>query len=501
MKSDPSIVSISEVTKEYAGSFVLRHINMEFLPNTIHGIIGANGAGKSTLVNILSGSIQASGGVIRVDGKKVAFHSPREAMGLGIVTMHQELELAPHLTIWENLWLDKLPLRFGFVNGSLAKSRSRELLTRVGLDIPVETPVNGLTVAQQQLIYLARTIREPMRMLILDEPSASLGKVEQEVLHQALLRLKSLNNLTIVLVSHKLDEVVALCDCITVLRDGEIAQNFLRENVHTDRLIDVMVGTDVQRETKNQPFGNRIVHEMNSASSVLCQLDRISTRKIRDVSLEIGCGLVTAVTGLAGSGHEDIPLIIAGVVRPSAGTLFYEGRPTRLTRRKATQWGIAFVPEDRKTSGIFPSLTITDNILVTGYPTSKGIISSQRGWRTVNDLVRQFRIVGYSSVKPVNHLSGGNQQKVLIARWIHRSTKLLVMSEPTRGIDVTARTDIHRFLRSFAQTNNAAVLLASTDVDEMYQVADVIYTFADGRLSGRFEVAGSELDDVQRSVL
>ncbi len=499
MNSNPSVLSINEVTKEYGGSFVLRHINMEFVPNTIHGIVGANGAGKSTLVNILSGSIQATGGVIRVDGRTVTFHSPREAMERGIVTMHQELELAPHLTIWENLWLDNLPSRWGVVKRSLAKSRSTDLLTRVGLNIPVETPVNALTVAQQQLVYLARTIREPMRMLILDEPSASLGKVEQDVLHQALLRLKS-PTLVIVLVSHKLDEVVALCDHITVLRDGEIAQSFLRGNVHADGLIDVMVGTHAQ-DTQNQPFGNRIVHDMSGANSILFQFDHVSTRKIREVSLEIGRGLVTAVTGLAGSGHEEIPLVVAGIVRPSAGILFYEGRSTMLTRRKAAQRGIAFVPEDRKTSGIFPSLTIADNILVTGYPTDKGFLSSRKGGQMVNNLVQQFHIAGYSSTKPVNHLSGGNQQKVLVARWIHRSIKLLVMSEPTRGIDVTARTDLHRFLRKFAQTNNWAVFLASTDVDEMYQVADVIYTFADGCLSGRFEVAGSELDEVQRSVL
>lgn len=498
--TDSSIVSISEVTKEYGGIAVLRHVNMDFVPNTIHGIVGANGAGKSTLMNILSGSIQASGGTIRVAGKKVTFHSPREARSLGIVTMHQELELVPHLAIWENLWLDKLPLRFGLINSAVAKSMSRELLTRVGLATPVESAVDTLTVAQQQLVYLAKTIREPMRLLILDEPSASLGKAEQQTLHQALLKLKS-EDLAIVLVSHKLDEIIALCDRITVLRDGEITREFQRGSVHAHQLIDAMVGADAQREANGQSFREPNASVIDNARSIVCLLQRISTDRVREVSLEIGAGLITAVTGLAGSGHEDIPLLVAGVVQPVNGTLSYKGRPTMLTRRKAARRGIAFVPEDRKTAGIFPSLSMADNILVTGYPTHKGILSRSMSVQTVRNLVQQFRIRGYTPIKPVKHLSGGNQQKVLIARWLHRPTQILVMSEPTRGIDVAARTDIHYFLRNFAQATNAAVLLSSTDVDEMYQVADVIYTFTDGQVRGRFDVARSALDEVQRSVL
>ncbi|WP_206919027.1 sugar ABC transporter ATP-binding protein [Alicyclobacillus suci] len=496
--NDSIVLEVDSVDKQYGNNKVLKGISLQIHKNSIHAILGANGAGKSTLVNILSGVTTPTKGTVLFQGRPVAFSSPREARDLGILTMHQELDLMPNLTVWENLFVEKFPGRFGLLNRREAMNLYEEIFVKqMGITIPVLSKLKSLPVSQQQLVYLGKMLTKNAKLIILDEPSASLGEAEQEILHEVMRKLKE-QGISMILISHKLDEVVKLCDEITVLRDGTVSGRYNHSNVSVAKLIQSIVGPEAEKQTGHLQDTNHLP----STDEIAYEVEGVTSGPLTDVSLTLKRGRITAVTGLAGAGHEQISLLVSGIVAPTTGRLIFNEEYAPTSVRDAIRKGIVFIHADRKIGGIFPNMSIDENIMMSRLPRRFGMVNRTEVRSKTEELVGRLSIAGYTSRKTIRQLSGGNQQKALIARWLHRDWDILVCAEPTRGVDVSGRREIHNLFKNIVRENpSRAILLSGDDVEEMFEVADTIYVFHDGKITGCFNVRETKLSDVQSAVL
>lgn len=486
------LLTVEGVGKRFAGVTALNDVSLDVKRGEILGLLGENGAGKSTLLKILSGVQPPSSGRIVFDGQEYRPSSPQEAKQLGIVTIYQELSLIPTLTVAENIFIGRAPTGpFGLVNWRRMEREARDIIARVGLTLDPRIPVSSLSVAEQQLVEIARALSLDSRLIIMDEPTSALTESEVQTLLSIMDRLRK-DGVAIMFVTHRLEEASFICDRMTVLRDGKLAGHLDREDgkpVAIPRIIERMVGRAAS-ELYARPS------EIHVAGDVRLSVRGLRTVRNPDaphaivldgVDLDLKAGEILGVAGLVGSGRTELARAIFGADRIAAGEMTLEGRPIApASPADAIRLGIGLVPEDRKHQAIFAALGILNNFSVATlrrYSNGLGFMQERREREALMDYKKMLTIRMASPEQPIEGLSGGNQQKVILARWLARDPKVLIVDEPTRGVDVGAKAEVHQILVQLA-ARGIAVMVISSELPEVLAVSDRIVTMRRGRITG-----------------
>jgi ribose transport system ATP-binding protein len=467
------------VSKSFFGNPVLRDVSITLLPGRVHALLGENGAGKSTLINILSGALPADGGSVEIDGRAVERLTPSEAQQAGVAVVQQELSLTASLSIAENIGLGNYPRRFGIIDYRALAARAKAVSALVGLDEPLSTPVGALPLGRRQMVEIAKALYRKPRVLILDEPTSSLSASETAILTALLERLRG-EGVAILYISHRLNEVMALCQHVTVLKDGGVTAD--RPLVGTDAagLVRLMVGRD-----PGDLFPRW--HPPASTSAVV-SVKGFSAGLARDIDIDIRTGEVLGIGGLVGQGQEDLLLGLYGAIPAKTEAAAVNGAaalPASVPRANAL--GLAYVPADRKREGLHLILSIATNLMLPSFARlpALGLRSRSAEHATVRELASRFAIRG-DPARQAQALSGGNQQKVALAKWMPLDPLVLLLNDPTRGVDVETKREIYIMLRRFAAAGKAVVLLSS-DTPELVHVCDRVAVMREGRLAAMLD--------------
>lgn len=481
MEYKKPLLQMVGISKYFPGVNALEGVNLNVCEGEVMALLGENGAGKSTLMKILSGIYKKSKGRILIDDKEVMINSIRDAQDLGISIIHQELSLLPNLTVWENIFLgcEQFNNFTRRISKNEMKKKSEELLTGIGYDIDIEKVVKNLTVGEMQMVEIIKAVSKNARIIVMDEPTAALTEIETKKLFSVINNLKSQGR-AVIYISHRLDEIFEICDRVTVLRDGRFIGEARVGEVKRDELISMMVGRKLEEQypyTGMRP-GNVLLKVEN-----LCMGD-----KIRDVSFEVREGEILGIAGLMGSGRTEVAKLIFGEYRKTSGDVYINGNKVSISSPKdAIKYGIAYLPEDRKKEGVILKLPVGQNMTLANlkkYENAIKRIDRKREIEDFNDHVDKLYVktTGYGQI--IKNLSGGNQQKVIFAKWIMLSPKVLIIDEPTRGIDVGAKKEIYDILNDLKRMGKAVVIISS-EMEEIIGVSDSIMVMHDGRVTGR----------------
>jgi ribose transport system ATP-binding protein len=473
------LLSAKSIDKHFGGVNALSVAHFDLAPGEVHALMGENGAGKSTLARVLAGSVQADGGEIWLEGDRVSIAHPLDAQRVGIGMIHQELDLFPHLTVGENMVIGNL--RFAdkwLVRHAAIEAFCRPFLQRVGLDHDTTASVASLSIAQQQLVAIARSLSMQCRILFMDEPTSALPEDAAERLFGVIAHLKS-QGVSIVYVSHKLDEIFQLCDRITVLRDGRTVGTVETRATDRDELVRMMVG----RYVENLAHADR-----PASASVALSVAHLTSHKLRDVSFELHRGEVLGIAGLVGAGRSELGAALMGLDRILSGNIRLQGEPYDAgSPGQAQRCGLQWLPEDRKLLGLMPQMSVEENSTLSVLPrlTRWGWLRAAPERRLFDSMAYRLNLKCNSPTAPVSTLSGGNQQKALLARSLLPEPEILFLDDPTRGIDVGAKQDIYRLIDELA-ANGKSVLLVSSELPELRRCADRILVLNDGRVAGTY---------------
>ena len=465
------------LTKSFAGNTVLRAVDFEVRPGEIHALVGENGAGKSTLINLITGVHQPDAGTISLAGTVVDRFGPRQAESLGVATVHQELSLCPHLTVAENVFLARPPTRFGRIDAGQMERRTASRFRDLGVEIDPTALAGELPLAEQQLVEFAKATVRPLRVLILDEATSALDSGQVGLLFAALRRLRD-DGAAIIFVSHRLDEVFAISDRITVLRNGEYVATVPGASTTTDQLVQLMVGRGVEDIFPPKPPTADVLAQ----PVVLSVQDLASGKRFENVSFDLHRGEILGLGGLQGQGQHELLEALFGLHRVEGG-LGLGGHPERIRNpRDAMRHGLAYVPEDRKTEGLLVPLSVRENLALPnlGRLSRWGILRRRGETDLVGDLVRRLQVRLRSPRQSLLRLSGGNQQKVAIAKWLPLQPSVFLLAEPTRGIDVGTKQEIYRLMRELTAAG-ASVLLISSDTIELLGLCDRVLAMYERR--------------------
>ncbi|MBT9369905.1 sugar ABC transporter ATP-binding protein [Rhizobium sp. CSW-27] len=483
-KGPSTILSLRQIRKVYGSMEVLHGIDLDVRAGEVVALLGENGAGKSTLSRIISGAVQPTSGDMTWLGAPYAPATPRAAMDAGVGMIHQELKLLPQLSIAENVFVGRYLTKGGRVDRQAMEERARAGLRRLGLDVSPRRLVDGLSTARQQLIEIAKAMTLNARLLILDEPTAALGGEETQLLFRQIERLKA-DGVGIIYISHRLEEIRQIADRIVVMRDGAKVQEFDSGDVPVRSIVEAMVGRSLERmfPAVPEPAGDDMLEVRGLASSA---------GTFSDISFSVKRGEVFGIAGLVGAGRTELVRAITGADPISAGEVVLEGRTiTPRSPRDAIRNGLVLVPEDRKLQGLVLDHSIEENI---GYANFDAV--STRGWIPAGRLaafaetyIRRFGVKGRGT-QNAGELSGGNQQKVVLAKWLARNPKVVVLDEPTRGIDVGARSSIYETIMDLAR-QGIAVIVVSSDLEEVLGVSNRIMVMAQGKQAGILDRANA----------
>ena len=480
-----TLLHARKISKVFAGVVAVDHLDLDIEAGEVHCLVGENGAGKSTMIKMISGQYRPDGGELSVDGRPVHFHGPLDARDAGIAVIHQELQLVPGMSIAENIVLGRWPTGSMGVDFEAARSLARKVLPTIGLDLSVDTKVEALSIGQQQLVEIARALAHESRVLILDEPTASLSHADSERLIRLISELKA-QGLGILYVSHRLEEVFTLADRITVVRDGRLVATRPRDELDQATVVAMMVGDrrSLFVEKQRRP-GVPILRVAGLTRSDIFQ----------DISLEVRRGEVVGMAGLVGAGRTDVARCLFGMEPPDSGLIEVDGREVSISSpRDAIDLGFALVPEDRKTQGLILIGSVTDNLALSALAriSRAGWVSANAESDLVQDFVQKLGIRLPSVRHSVETLSGGNQQKVVLARWLATQPRLMILDEPTRGVDVGAKAEIHRVVEGLVR-EGMAVLLISSELPELIAMSDRVYVMRAGRIAA--ELSGPAIEE------
>ncbi len=488
--SAPPFVSARDIRKAYGGALALRGASLSILPGETHGLVGANGAGKSTFIRILAGLTQPDEGEILIDGKPTFVDTPHAASELGMSFIHQELAFVPGMTVLQNIMLG-LPkkTRLGVVDWRAIAEEVGPIAKRVGVTAPLGASAKGLSTAENWLINITRALVRKARLIVMDEPTAALSAAESERLF-AIVRDLCESGVAVLYVSHRLDEILALCQRVTVFRDGSSVSELAGPALARSALVDAIVGRALQTEQKRAATipSDRIVLSARALSRA---------PKVAEASFDLRAGEVLGLGGLVGSGRTELARLLFGVDRPDSGAMLFEGRPfAPKSPAEAKRAGLGFVPEERRAEGLILTKSVAFNLSLASlkqlvFSPALPIISGGRRRAMAERAIRELAIKTTGADTPVGRLSGGNQQKVLIGRWLQSKMKALILDEPTRGVDVGARGEIHRLIRKLAK-DGMAVLVVSSEPDELPDLCDRVLVMAEGRIVA--ELSGDALD-------
>jgi ribose transport system ATP-binding protein len=488
----PPLLSMRGIVKSFPGVRALRGVDLDLHGGEVLALVGENGAGKSTLIKVLSGAHLPDAGSIQLHGHGVRFISPLEARQAGIAVIYQEFNLVPSLTAIENIFLGQEPARAGFVRRGEERRRTTELFARLGVAVDPDAPCRELTVAHQQLVEIARALAFDARIVVMDEPSATLTPQEVERLFGMIGDLRT-RGIGIIYVSHRLEEIFAIANRVLVLRDGEAVACRPIGEATREELIRLMVGRRLEEE-----FPKRQVR-IGPPRLVVRGLRR--GRKVRDVSFEIRRGEVVGLTGLVGAGRTETARLIFGADRKEAGSVELDGRALDIrSPRDAIRAGIALLTEDRKAQGLVLVQSVRDNFALPNLQRFSflGFVRRRAERQAMARHIEELRIRLASPEQPVRNLSGGNQQKVVLAKWLERHCEVLLFDEPTRGIDVGTKVEIYRLINDLAAAGKA-ILLISSELPEVMGMSDRILVMHEGRLTGEIaDVSRATQEDILR---
>ena len=473
------VVRLRGVSKEFPGVKAVDRVDLEILPGEVHALAGENGAGKSTLMKILSQVERPTEGELQISGEKVAFHGPGYAQSLGVAMVYQEFALAPHLSVAENLFLGREPARAGFINRRSEKEKAGELLGRVGLEIDPNRLVSGLTVAEQQRLEIAKALAIEAKVLILDEPTATLAEREIEGLFEVIREMAS-RGIAILYISHRLDEIFRIADRVTVMRDGKVVETKPTSELTEEELVNLMVGREV---------GNLYPKPEAEIGEVLLRVEGISREGVlKDCSFEVRSGEILGFAGLVGAGRTELARAVFGADPVDSGRVELEGREIQVkSPQAAIAAGIGYLTEDRKGAGLALQLGIDHNITLANVPVAMaGFLDLGAEQRVARDRSEQLDIQTPTIKRKVQVLSGGNQQKVVVAKWLETHARALFFDEPSRGIDVGAKAEMFGLIGDLAKEGRGIVLISSY-LPELLNMCDRILVMRDGRVAGVLE--------------
>ena len=467
------VLTVRDLRKSYSGVEVLKGVTLAFRAGSILGLIGENGAGKSTLIRCVNGEQPLTGGAIEMDGSPVTFRDRRDALAHGVVSVPQEFNLIDTLNVYENIFLGCELVRHGGLDRAAMRAASRRELAKLHCDLDPDRTVATLGVAEKQFVEIARALRLNCRLLILDEPTTVLNDLETELLFSILRELRD-RGVAIVFVSHKLREVKALCDRVAVLRDGVLVGESETDGVTPETMANWMVGRELSRKFPPMP-------EFDPASPVLLEVRDLSVKGLlHDISFDLHRGEILGVAGLGGSGRSELAETLYGLRRRSAGTVKLHGKLLGATVREASDSGVVLLPEDRQGAGVLLDFSVRENISLTRPGTP---IDRKREAERAAFYIDKFSIRTPDMETPVRSLSGGNQQKVAIAKGLELRPEVYLFDEPTRGVDVGARSDVYTFLRELA-AQGIGVLLISSDLEEIIGMCRRTLVMREGHLAG-----------------
>jgi monosaccharide-transporting ATPase len=490
MSSPASVLELRSVSKRFPGVQALDTVDFDLARGEVHALMGENGAGKSTLIKLITGVHHFDHGEMLLDGAPIRPESPADAQRLGISSVYQEVNLLPNLSVAHNLFLGHEPRRFGCIRWRAVHADARRLLARFRLDIEVRQSLSAFSIAVQQLVAIARGVDRSAKVLVLDEPTASLDAAEVDLLFGIIAELKR-TGIAIVFVTHFLDQVYAVSDRITVLRNGLRVGTYATQTLPRSELVAQMLGKEleaVEREKGGPPAGSE-------RAPVIRALGLAADNGLRGVSFSAHAGEALGLAGLLGSGRTELCETLFGLAATIGGSLTVDGATLRLgSPREAMRRGFALCPEDRKSAGIVGSLSIRENVVLA--------LQARRGWwrrlppreqtRLAEQAIDELDIVCPGAESPVETLSGGNQQRVILARWLCNQPRILILDEPTRGIDVGAHAEIIRLIRSL-RDQGLTVIVASSEIEELVAFSDKVLVMRD--MAAAAELAGDEVSE------
>ncbi|MDB4891836.1 MAG: rbsA, ribose transport system ATP-binding protein [Gemmatimonadetes bacterium] len=472
------------ITKRFGSATALDAVSLTIERGEVHALVGENGAGKSTLVKILTGAYHRDEGTVVLDGVPVEFRTPADAQDAGVCAVHQEIHLLTHRSVAENIFLGREPMKWGLVDWSRMNAEAAALLAALGLDIDERATVGSLNTARQQMVAIARGVSLGARVLVLDEPTSSLSPREVAILYELVGRLKA-QGTAIVYISHRFDELYAICDRVTVLRDGKLVETRPLAGLERLDLVCLMLGKP--REALRAgitAFGHGHASQAVSSTAPLLRTEHVACgTRLRDVSLEVRAGEILGLAGLLGSGRTETARAVFGADARDEGAVFVDGaRFDPQSPDDAIRAGIGFVSEDRKAEGIIPEMSIRENLTLAALPslTRFGIVSRSKQRAMVDRYMQRLGIKASSADQRIRELSGGNQQKVLLARWLATSPRLLILDEPTRGIDIGAKGEIQALVNELA-AEGLGVLMISSELEELVEGSSRVVVMRDGR--------------------
>ncbi len=486
------LLEMRGIEKSFPGVRALDHVSLSIKKGTVHALMGENGAGKSTLMKCLFGIYQKDAGEVYLLGEEVFFRSPREALEKGVAMVHQELNQALSRTVMDNIWLGRYPKRAGiFVSDREMEKRTREIFDELGLSIDPRRKMSQMSVAERQMAEIAKAVSYNAKIIVLDEPTSSLADEEVGHLFRIIRTLKA-RGCGIIYISHKMEEILQICDEITVMRDGANVATAPTSELSMEKIISLMVGRDLtdRYPQKNGEIGDTVL-EIKGLSSKYTQ--------VRDVSLTLRRGEIVGLAGLAGAGRSELLENIFGLSVRSDGTLWLHGKEVRnKSPREAIRNGFALLTEERRATGIFGILNITENTTVSSLSRYRlgGFLLSERKRRdATDDMIGKLAVKTASQKNQIRTLSGGNQQKVILARWLLTGPEILLLDEPTRGIDVGAKYEIYALLQRLAE-NGRSILMVSSELPELLGVCHRIYVMSGGEITGEVDAATATQEQI-----
>jgi len=488
MTGSSPILEMAGISKTFPGVRALSDVSLTVYPGEIHALMGENGAGKSTLMKILSGAYQADpGGEIRIDGRSVIINDPLAALHHGISTIYQELSLAPNLTVAENMLLGREHRTGPMVDRGSMENACRAVLDRLGVTFRPSTPVSELSMAERQLVEIARALIANARILIMDEPTTSLSSRETEALF-ALVRQLRAEGMAIIYISHRMAEVYELADRVSVLRDGTYVGTLEREEISAERLVRMMVGRDLSS------FYKKDHDAKGSRGPVILSIRNVGDgQRVHDCSFDLHLGETLGIAGLVGAGRTELARLIYGADRRTSGEITLQGKPLAIRRPEdAIESGIVYLTEDRKHLGLFLDMTVRENVNlnVLGRDARMGSVLNLRAAKErAAAAIRALGIRVAGDIVPVGSLSGGNQQKVLLSRLLETKPRVLILDEPTRGVDIGAKSEIYRLIDELVRSG-VGVIVISSELPEIVGICDRVLVMREGRIAG--EVGGAD---------
>ncbi|MCQ4725495.1 galactose/methyl galactoside ABC transporter ATP-binding protein MglA [Anaerotignum faecicola] len=493
MEKTGYVLEMTDIEKQFPGVKALDHAQLKLRPGTVHALMGENGAGKSTLMKCLFGIYKADAGKIIIDGKDAMFTGPKNALDNGVAMVHQELNQVLKRSVMENIWLGRFPKNMGFISHSQMYRKTKEVFDEFDIPVDPRTIIGKLSVSQRQMVEIAKAVSYNAKILVLDEPTSSLTQEEVEHLFDIINKLRQ-RGVAMVYISHKMEEILRISDDVTVMRDGQWVATESAKDLTTDKIIKLMVGRDLT---------DRFPPKTNKPGEVVMEVKNLTGKyqpSCQDVSFELRKGEILGVAGLVGSRRTELLETIFGIARHESGEIIKDGKPVlNRNSRDAIKNGFAMLTEERRATGIFGGMSITFNSVISNLKSYKKyfLLSASKMGEDTKWVVESMRVKTPSQKTHIRTLSGGNQQKVILGRWLLTKPEILLLDEPTRGIDVGAKYEIYQLIINLANEGKS-VMVVSSEMPELLGICDRIMVMSNGRLAGILDIKDATQEEIMR---